>query len=268
MHAGLSSFAFEWAVRHGSPPFGEARLIRIAKSHHLSVVQIGDNLPVHGMGADRRDRLRAALADAKLGLELGARGLTRPHLLTYLALSREFGCRLLRFVIDQGTYEPSPRAIVSLLTKAVPDLRAGDVTLALENHDRFSAAVLRQIIDAVDSPHVGACLDTANSLGAGEGLAEVTRLLAPVTVNLHLKDVIIKRVSHQMGFVIDGCPLGEGCLPLAETVRAVRAAGRCRTAILEAWTPEAETLADTISREAAWARRSLTAFRKLLQGPC
>ena len=266
MRPGLSSFAFGWAVRHGRPPLDELCLIGIAKRHALSVVQLGDNLPVHDMSPRRRARMRAALAAAKIDLELGARGLTRAHLVTYLALSEEFGCRLLRFVIDQGGYKPDFRTVVSLLKKAEPDLRAAGVTLGLENHDRFPAALLREIVDVVDSPHVGVCLDTANSLGAGEGLAEVTRVLAPVTVNLHLKDVVISRVRHQMGFVIEGCPLGEGCLPLAESVRAVRAAGRCRTTILEAWSPEDRTLAGTVRREAAWARRSLAAFRTMVEG--
>ncbi len=264
MRPGLGSFAFGWAVRHGSPPLDESRLIRIARRHRLQVVQLGDNLPVHEMDAARRSRLRDLVAASALELELGARGLTPSHLSAYIGLCRELRCRLLRFVIDRDRYEPSSMAIVSLLKDAVPELRASGVTLALENHDRFEAETLRDIVDAVGDWSVGVCLDTANSFGAGQGLSHVTRVLAPVTVNLHLKDVTIARAPHQMGFVIAGCPLGRGALPLSATIAAVGAAGRCRSAILEAWTPRAATLAKTVRREAAWARRSLAALPAVL----
>lgn len=237
----------------------------MARRHGLPIVQIGDNLPVHDMDSRRLTRLRDALASAKVELELGARGLTRSHLSTYIDLSRTLNCRLLRFVIDTKSHRPAASTVVALLKDAVPELRAAGVTLALENHDRFPAIVLRDVVEAVGSASVGICLDTANSFGAGEGLAEVTRVLAPVTVNLHLKDVTIERVPHQMGFTIAGCPLGRGVLPLASTIEAVRAAGRCRSAILEGWTPRAATLAMTVRREASWARQSLAVLPGLVR---
>ena len=267
MRPGLSSFAFGWAVGHRTPPFDERRLISLARRHGLPVIQLGDNLPVHDMDPERRIRLRDAVASARLELELGARGLTRSHLSTYIELSRTLRCRLLRFVIDKGGYRPSASVVVSILKDAVQELRGAGITLALENHDRFPAGALRDIVEAVGSASVGVCLDTANSLGAGEGLTEVTRVLAPVTVNLHLKDVTVRRVPHQMGFVIEGCPLGRGALPLSATIAAVRAAGRCRSAVLEAWTPRAGTLAKTVRREAAWTRQSLAALPRLLDIP-
>ncbi len=204
------------------------------------------------------------VARGGLTLELGARGLTALRLGGYIELARELDVRLLRFVIDQDAYRPSSAAVIALVRRAVPALERAGLTLALENHDRFPAAVLRSMVDEVASPRVGVCLDTANSLGAGEGLAEVTRLLAPVTVNVHVKDVAIERLPHQMGFSIEGRPLGRGCLPIAATIAAVRAAGRCHSVILEAWTPRGATLAATLRREAAWARRSLAALPNVI----
>jgi sugar phosphate isomerase/epimerase len=157
-----------------------------------------------------------------------------------------------------------PIHLIALLGNAARALAAADVTLALENHDRFSAATLRRIIESAGSPHAGICLDTANSLGAGEGLAAVTETLAPLTVNLHVKDVRISRLPHMMGFVVEGRPLGQGQLPIAETIACVRQHGRCGSVILEAWTPPGTTMEETVTRERAAADISIERLKTLV----
>jgi len=217
------------------------------------------------MSLDRCAALRQAAQAAGLEIELGARGLTEHHLHTYLQLCRELGAPLLRFVADHDDYEPSAADLTALLRNATSELSSAGVTLGLENHDRWPAVVLRQIIDAVAHPAVGVCLDTANSLGAGEGLEHVAALLAPVTVNLHVKDVAITRVPSQMGFIVEGRPLGDGQLPLRRTIDLVRAMGRCQSIVLEAWTPPLPEMAETVRREAAWAEESVLTLKRWAQ---
>ena len=225
MRAGVGSFAFGWAIAHAPPPFDEQALLAFARRHAVPVVQIADNLPVHTWPTERLDRFVAEAGRSRVSIELGARGLTDAHLVRYLDLCRRCGARLLRFVADSDAYEPSPDDLISLMRNAVPALAAAGVMLALENHDRFPALSLRRIIDSVASPNVGICLDTANSLGAGEGLREIIATLAPLTVNMHVKDVRIARLPHLMGFIVEGRPLGEGQLPIADAI-AVRAGAR------------------------------------------
>ena len=50
-----------------------------------------------------------------------------------------------------------------------PHSKRAGVCLAIENHDRFPCATLAEILDRLDSPCAGICLDTANSLGCLEG---------------------------------------------------------------------------------------------------
>jgi sugar phosphate isomerase/epimerase len=264
MRIGISSFAFGWAVGRGAPPMDEIRLLDFARHHHLSVVQLGDNLPAHAMSLERRAAFRKNAQAADVKLELGARGLTEPHLKTYLALCRELDAQFLRFVADEGSYEPSADDLIALLRNAAPELRSAEVTLGLENHDRFAAATLREIIEKVASPQVGICLDTANSFGAGEGLEQVAGVLAPVTVNLHVKDVAITRLPHQMGFIIEGRPLGRGQLPLRHVIDLVRARGRCESILMEAWVPSAADVTETIQRESAWAEESIVTLQRWL----
>lgn len=264
MKAGVSSFAFGWAITHGVPPVDEHALVAFARRHGLAAIQVADNLPVHTWPEPRLSSFIAACAASSLQIELGARGLTETHLETSLRLCECCGARLLRFVVDSPGYEPDVDHLTALLRSVTPTLIRRGVTLAIENHDRFGVRTLRRMVDAVSAPCVGICLDTANSFGAGEGLAYVTEWLAEVTVNVHVKDVTIARLSHLGGFSIEGAALGEGCLPVIECLGRVAQAGRCETAILEGWTSPGATHADTLARERASAAHGAAVLQSML----
>ncbi|MCW5559082.1 MAG: sugar phosphate isomerase/epimerase [Verrucomicrobiae bacterium] len=265
MEAGISSFAFGWAVRLRKPPLDELGLIGFARRHQVRVVQLGDNLPVHRMPEERRAALRQAATTAGIRLELGARGLTEAHLQTYLALCRELDSSLLRFVVDAPGHEPALADLAALLRNTLSALEAAQVTLAVENHDRFPAATLRRLMEDVGGPRVGICLDTANSFGVGEGLDQVVEALAPVTVNLHVKDVTIRRFPHQMGFVIEGCPLGRGQLPIRSLIGRLRGLGYRGSAILESWWPPGSDDPATIAGELAAAEAGIETLKNWIE---
>ena len=264
--AGVGSYAFGWAIRQGQPPFDEHALLAFARRHGLRVVQVADNLPIETWPDERVERFLAAARAAGIAIELGARGLTDAHLQRFLELCRRCGARLLRFVADAPGYEPSAGRLTALIRNAQTALAAAGESLALENHDRFPAARLRRILEGAGAANAGICLDTANSFGAGEGLTAVAEVLGPLTVNLHVKDVTIRRLPHQMGFVIEGCPLGDGQLPIAETIDRISGFGRCASAVLEAWTPPGRTGPETIARELASAATSIGRLKALVAG--
>ena len=259
MELGISSYTYGWAVGvpgHPSPhPLDEQGLLDKAREHGVKVLQIGDNLPLHRFDAPRLKRLAERAARDGVKLEIGARRLTVERIGEYAAIARRLGARLIRFVIDDCDYHPSPEAVVTVLRESAPLLDG--LWLGLENHDRFSAVTIRRMIEAAGSDRIGVCLDTANSLGAGEGIEAVAAVLAPVTVNLHVKDFAIERVPHWMGFMVSGRPAGAGMLDLAALLRTLAPFGKCATAILELWTPPEPLLEDTIAKEARWAAESV-----------
>ena len=106
----------------------------------------------------------------------------------------------------------APLASVRTIRPVLPELHGAGITLAIENHDRFTARQFAQIVQQLDSPAVGICLDTVNSLGALEGPDAVVTALAPWVVSLHVKEFCIRRADHQMGFIIEGRPAGQGRL--------------------------------------------------------
>lgn len=88
--------------------------------------------------------------------------------------------------------------------------------------------------------------------------------LAPLTVNLHIKDFRVERAWHHSGFSVSGCPACTGQLDVPWLLRELASAGFKGNAILEPWTPSSATLSDTIAIEAAWARESVRYLRRLI----
>ena len=262
MTVGIGSYTFGWAVQQGV--MDEMGLLTAAAELGVALVQVADNLPLHTFSPERLETFAAAAQG--FTLELGARGLTRSHLESYIALCRRFGSGILRFVVDDGDYQPTPQEVIALLRDALPLLADGP-TIALENHDRFSVRTLRCIVDEIGSVRVGICLDTANSLGAGEGLREACDVLAPVTVNLHVKDFAIARVPYLMGFTVEGRPAGQGQADLPFVRDALLPFARCRTVICELWTPPQPTVAQTLVTERAWAHQSVEYLKQVLSRP-
>jgi len=265
MILGLSSYTFGWAV--GVPghapahPLDEHGLLDRCREYGIKLLQIGDNLPLHTFAETRLDRLAARAASEGVRLEVGARGLTLERVAEYAAIARCLDAKLLRFVIDDAEYQPRAEAVSIVLRESASVL--GGLTLGIENHDRFPAAILRTVIESSGNPCVGVCLDTANSLGAGEGLDTVVCELGALTVNLLIKDFQIARVSHLMGFTVEGRPAGAGQLDVPRLLDRLVPFQRCRTAVLELWTPPETDLSRTVVKEAGWAARSLEYLKPL-----
>jgi sugar phosphate isomerase/epimerase len=267
MRLGLSSYTFTWAV--GVPghapvrPMSGADIVRRAAEEGLGCVQIADNLPLEEMSDRERRDLRALATSLGVAVEVGARGLTSERLIHLLDVAVFFHSPILRFVIDGPGYQPNVDSVVAVVREALPRLHASGVQLAIENHDRLRAAEFRAIVERTDPEHVGICLDSVNSMGAGEGVHAVVEALAPLTLNLHLKEYVVERVSHRMGFVVEGRPAGQGMLDVPWLLAEIRRHGRCQSAILELWTPPAGDTAATVAREAEWAAESLRYLKPL-----
>lgn len=265
---GLGTYALAWSI--GVPDFMPENPMSIIefldRAHALGAgcVQIGDNLPIHILSdAELQDACEHASA-AGLEIELGIRGLTIERVEQYLDLALLFKARLLRVVIDAPEYEPAMEEVIHLVQKLIPSLAEAGVQLGIENHDRFSAKEFLQIIHSADSPWVGICMDSVNSLGCGEGFFEVVDLLLPHTINLHVKDYQIRRKGHNMGFDVEGTIAGQGMLPIPWLLDQVQTHGICRSAILELWPPPEDTISGTVEKEQRWVEESMQYLKSLV----
>ena len=268
MQIGISTYTYTWAI--GVPgsepesPMSVFSLINRASELGVQCVQLADNLPLTGLSLEELSKISAFATNLGIGIEMGARGLTEENLHHHINLAAGFHSPILRMVIDDGEYQPDIDTIVAVIRNAADSLARNNINLAIENHDRLPASVFRQIVEKCGTDNTGICLDCVNSMGIGEGMATVLDTLAPFTLNLHVKDFTVRRMPHKMGFLIEGAPAGKGFLDLPRVIEKLNSYGKCRSAILELWTPPAGSLGQTISREDDWAFQSIRYMKSVL----
>lgn len=264
MKIGISTWACTWGIgvagfEKPDKPMDARAMVERAKAVGAQVVQFADNLPATD----------AALTDAaayakSLGIacELGFAGSDRETLEKGIELTIKCGASLMRTLPHRGDDVPDPRALAQRLRDVRGSLESNGVTLALENHDHYQAAQLREAVLFADSKQIGICLDTVNNYGTGESWRETMRLLADLTVNFHVKDFLVRRVPQQTGFRIDGAPVGQGLLDLEVCAALIPG---CANWIIEQWTPWQGGIAQTVAREREWVDAGMTRLRALAQ---
>ena len=267
---GIGSYAFAWSIGVPGYPLPDSPMrhqdfLQFAVDLGLHVAQIADNLPLHSLSDEQRAALKAYADANQLAVEVGTRGIQPENVRPYLDIAHQFGSPILRVVVDSAGFEPDDDEVVAIVTNLLPEFEARNIILAIENHDRFRAAQLVNILKAIDNPFVGICLDTVNSFGSLEGPQVVVEQLGPYVVNLHVKDFLIRRQDHNMGFLLEGTPAGVGMLDVPWLLNALQQYGRDFSAIIELWpAPEAD-MNQTALKEQQWARASVKTLRQWIQ---
>ena len=261
MQLGISSYTFPWAVgvenNRPASPLTAFDLLDYAFDNEIYFLQIGDNLPLHLLTEQELFSLKQNADEKKIKLQVGTRALKHDHILQYVSIAKALGSSFLRVVIDDNNFKPSVPEVIQTIQSLLPHLKQTGVCLAIENHDRFTAEILKTIIEQTDPSLVCICLDTANSFGAGQSIKEITQVLSPYVINLHIKDFTVSRLSHKMGFSIQGCPAGDGILDIEWLIREFSNHPGCAVATLEVWSNPDETLEKTLQKEKAWVKKSI-----------
>jgi len=270
MSLGISSYTYAWNIGiPGSPlpvqPMNALGLVQRAADLNVAVVQIADNLPLHRLDASQLDALYTLADVNRTQIEVGTRGVDPDHLRRYLEIARQFASPIVRVVVDTADQHPTPTEVIGALRVILPEFEKAGIILAIENHDRFKTHTLIDILTQANSSHIGICLDTVNSFGAGEGPEVVVAALAPYVVNLHVKDFVIRRHPSMLGFEVQGTPAGDGMLDVPWLFQQIRRLNSYDfNAILELWTPPEATIEESIQKEDRWATRSVQYLKTLI----
>ena len=108
---------------------------------------------------------------------------------------------------------------VDELKRAAPFAQEAGVRLAVENHtDAFSEEVL-WVLDQVDHPMVGACVDTVNGLHVTEDPTVAVENLAPRAFTNHFRDNRV--VIQPYGFKLTGAAVGDGDLDMQKAYELI-----------------------------------------------
>jgi sugar phosphate isomerase/epimerase len=106
--------------------------------------------------------------------------------------------------------------IVELTFKALPFAEDKGVKLAFENHTESYASEILWLIDRIDHPLVGACVDTVNSVMVLEDPMTAIEILAPRSFTNHFCDHRIER--DQFGCRFTGVACGDGDIDLVRAL--------------------------------------------------
>jgi 3-oxoisoapionate decarboxylase len=116
------------------------------------------------------------------------------------------------------TIEQHVAECVRVLKAAAPVARDLGVRFAVENHGGVDllARELREIILAVGTDVVGACLDTGNPAYGGEDPVLSTEILGPYTISSHVRDTRVWAVAD--GALVQWVPMGQGDVDMRRIV--------------------------------------------------
>ncbi len=268
MLLGTGSYTHPWAVelkKHSDQQTAIAlTILQYAAEENIHFVQFGDNILLHLFSPAELLAIKQNAKEMGIHVQVGTKGLTIENILKYMDIAAVMNSEFIRIIIDDGTYQPQKEQVIKIINDILSLLKEKNIRLAIENHDRFAAELLEEIILSTDKDHIGICLDTANSFGCGESIRETVSKLAPYTINLHLKDIRIKRLDHKMGFVVEGAIAGEGMLDMVWIIDQLKPYNKCKTAILECWSnPELSDEA-TLANERRIAKKSIEYLKKII----
>ncbi len=267
---GLGTFGVAWSIgvlKYPLPvrPMSYKDVLQFAHDLGLKLVQFGDNLPLDALSEDDLHNLLDKAERMGISLEVGTRGISEANLNKNIEIAALCKSSILRVVVDSANDHPSPDEVIVRVRPHLEAMKKANVILAIENHDRFPVAELVHILKSLNSPFVGICLDTVNSFGSLEGPNVVIEALAPYVVNLHVKEFLIKRADHNMGFTITGAPTGQGMLDLPNLLEKLDKHGRQYNAIIETWLPPQTTMEETAQLEQLWVQESVTYLRTMIK---
>ncbi|GAA1615148.1 sugar phosphate isomerase/epimerase family protein [Actinoplanes couchii] len=256
---GLSTYAFFWQWHPtAAKPISLDTMLERTAAHGVTLFQICDYPLIEELD------LAAVKATAdRLGitLELGTRGLSVEHLTKYLDIAGALGASVVRSMFNTVSHQPTLDEATRLLTTAIPSYEKAGVVLALETYEQVPTPTVVAAVEAVGSPHLGICLDPANSVAALEHPRDTVERTAPYVKNIHVKDFSFTRKDGWVGFTLAGCPLGEGLLDYDHMIDTVRPAERGVNQIIEHWVPWQGDPETTQQLEDRWTIHNLNYLR-------
>jgi sugar phosphate isomerase/epimerase len=173
------------------------REVNAAAGEHGLYLEYNFSMDMDGMGIGIQHDLDEAIATAEsLGADIVkvSMGLIRPRPVS--------GSRFHPDVLEKM------KSFAARLTASAPAAEDAGIKIAVENHcDSFSEEIL-WLLDRVNHPAVGACIDTVNALMVMEDPLQAIENLAPRAFTNHFRD---DRIEFQRyGFKLTGTAVGEG----------------------------------------------------------
>ena len=164
------------------------------------------------------------------GLEGGKNQAEFHDLLRALGHARQIGAPVMRIVGSSlmfrfEDHQEQIRRLVAQLREAVRAAADHGIKLAIENHIDFTAKEILQLIEEVDSPHLGINFDTGNFARLLDDPVKGMELLAKHTLATHIKDLRVNPAAAvDDWYFFSTTPVGRGFIDNLRIARLLHAA--------------------------------------------
>jgi len=209
-------------------------------------------------------------------MDLGGRGIGIQHdLAEAIATAQTLGADIVKVSMDlirprpvaASRFHPDVMAqlksVASCLKQLAPSAEAAGVKIAVENHcDTFSEEIL-WLLDQVDNPLVGACIDTVNALMVMEDPMEAIENLAPRAFTNHFRDDRIEFQRH--GFKLTGTAVGDGDIDIKRAYEIIKTKSSMNRINIETETDiPTDDMESALKMEKETVERSIKYCREIL----
>lgn len=162
------------------------------------------------------------------GLRSGAAPEELADLMRHTEIAAFLNARVMRICCGGRRTRPADwpthkAALLPLLREASAHAEEHGVVLAIENHIDLLADELVELVETVDSPSLGVCLDTANNLRMLEDPTLAIEKLAPFARATHIKDVTAYRGNPREFAFWPSVPTGQGLINMPRAFDTLRA---------------------------------------------
>ncbi|MBI3667849.1 MAG: sugar phosphate isomerase/epimerase [Acidobacteria bacterium] len=145
------------------------------------------------------------------------------------------------------------RCLAPLMREICSEAARRGITIGIENHANFTPLELLELIERVGAANLRAIFDTGNCVRLGADPVLSARTLAPVTVAVHLKDLVVlpASVGNPLG-PWPSAPLGRGSLDIRGVISTLFSAGFDGCFLLELsplhtdWTDEGQVIEESL----------------------
>ena len=209
-------------------------------------------------------------------MDVGGRGIGIQHdLAEAIATAQTLGADIVKVSMDlirprpvaASRFHPDVMAqiksVASRIKQLAPAAEAAGVKIAVENHcDTFSEEII-WLLDQIDNPLVGACIDTVNALMVMEDPMEAIENLAPRAFTNHFRDDRIEFQRH--GFKLTGTAVGDGDIDIKRAYEIIKTKSSMNRINIETETDiPTDDMESALKMEKETVERSIKYCREIL----
>ena len=165
------------------------------------------------------------------GLEGGKSKSAYKEMVEMIPHARRLGADVMRVVGSSlmfrfESHQEQIERLTGMFREAVRVAADHGVKLAIENHIDFTSDEIVQLLDQVDSDHLGVNFDTANFARLLDDPVKGMRKLAPRVLATHIKDLKVNaQASVDDWFFFSSTPVGDGFVDNLALARLLKEAG-------------------------------------------